>query len=148
MALQDTVDAADVVTAAINAAIPTMTESTLAAFSRVFVPEFDADELSAPKGEVFPAGLNVSVADRSSDNEDSVIEIGIGRVLTNETTDIETHLLTVEEIKDVIRPIQRLVLTNGNTLQFLGLEVTLFVPELFKSRVCLSIIRARYRGFS
>lgn len=149
MALQDTIDAADVVTASINAAILTaaITEA-IADFSRVFVPQFDVDELSAPKGEVFPAGMNLARADRRGDSETSVIEIGIGRVLTNETTDIETQLLTVNEVKEAIRPIQFLELTNGDTLQFTKLDLTLFVPELFKSRVCLSIIRVEYRGFS
>jgi len=150
MALQDTIAAADAVVLLINAA--TITEA-IGDFSRTFVPEFEPNDLPAPKGLVFPAGQNLTRADRNSDNEDNVIEVGIGRKLTGadaETTDIETQMLTVEEVIAELRKKanKRLTLAGGEVLAFRKLSVTLFVPELFRKHVALSVVRIEYRGFS
>lgn len=148
MPLQDTIAAADAVVLVINAG--TYTEA-VADFTRTFVPEFEADELPAATGLVYPSGLNISKATRTSDNEDSVIEIGIGRKLSvgaAEATDIETQLATVEEVKDVIRAARQLTLASGEILGLRTIELTLFVPELLRKRLAVSVIRVEYRGFS
>ena len=154
MALQDTILAADAVVLLINAAITADDiEEDIAPFTRVFVPEFEKDNLAVPKGEVFPAGMDISKADRRSDNEDSVIEIGVGRRMTGadaETTDVETQLLTVQQVKDELRKKENqfLTLDGGDQLQFRKVAITLFVPELFRKGIALSVVQVTYRGFS
>lgn len=148
MAIQNTIDAADAVVALINAA--GLTEGIT--FARSFIPEFDPDEMPAPKGIVFPAALELERASRADDAEDSIIEVGIGRKINNETTDVVLQLKTVEEVKDVLRDSANNELSGptdpADVVYFRALSVTLFVPELLRKRVALSIVRVTYRGFS
>jgi hypothetical protein len=147
MAIQTTIDAADAVAALLNGA----GLSEPIAYARTFVPEFEPAELTAPKGLVYPATLSVARVDRSSFSEDNGIEVGIGRTIANETTDVEIHLLTVEEVKDVLLDVDNKKITtpvDGEELTLSGeIEVVLFVPELFRMGVALSVIRIEYRGF-
>jgi len=145
-----TVDAADAVVLLVNAA--GLTEGTV--FSRSFIPEYDPEDLTAPKGVVFPAGLELARSDRGSDVEDHAIEIGLGRRLQGadaETTDIETHLSSVQEIIAVFRlKVNRIITTpvEAEELLFLAAEVRLFIPELLRKRIALSVVRLTYRGFA
>lgn len=149
MTIQNTIDAADAVVVFLNAA--TLPESIT--FARSFVPEFDPDELAnmaePAKGLVFPSQLELTRASRAEDNEDSIIEIGIGRTLDDETTAIAAQLLTVEAVKNEVRKSENGVLTlpgDSNVVDLLGLEVVLVVPELLRKRIALSVVRITYRG--
>lgn len=149
MTIQNTIDVADAVVVFLNAA--TLPESIT--FARSFVPEFDPDELAnmaePAKGLVFPSQLELTRASRAEDNEDSIIEIGIGRTLDDETTAIAAQLLTVEAVKNEVRKSENGVLTlpgDSNVVDLLGLEVVLVVPELLRKRIALSVVRITYRG--
>jgi hypothetical protein len=148
MPTQTTVDAADEVVSILNAA--GLAEGIT--FSRTFVPEFDPDDLSAgPKGSVYPAGLELSRETRAQDREDHGIEIGVGRKIANESTDIETQVNTVEEVVAELRKAANRTIStaaDGDSLKFISIEVRLFIPELLRRRVALSVVRVVYRGWS
>jgi len=155
MALQDTVDAADAVVVILNAvAVPAMPEAVT--FARTFIPEFEADDLAnlseVAKGVVVPGGFESSPASRVTDTENHIIEVGLGRTLDNETTDIDAQLLMVESVIRRIRKPAHQVITlpgDGNTLQYIGTEVAaFFVPALLTKRIALSVVRFTYRGFN
>lgn len=151
MPTQDTIEAADAVVVLLNAA--GLSEGIT--FARTFIPEFDPDDLanlSEPaKGSVFPSSLELSRASRADDNEDSIIEIGIGRKIDNEDADVKLQLATVDEVKNVIRDPDNgelaFVDDPADVVYFRRLEVTLFVPQLLRKRVALSVLRVTYRGF-
>lgn len=149
MAVQDTIDAADEVAVILNAG--TYTEALT--FARSFIPDFDPDELpdTLPKCVVFPASLELTRASRRDDNEDSVIEVGIGRKLSSAATEdaaIVAQLLAVEEVKNELRDESNQTIagkTDLDEFHFTGLTVNLFVPELLRKRIALSVIRVVYR---
>lgn len=151
MALQDTLDAADAV-AALLIASGDLTESITYVFK--MIPEFDPKVLAAltepASGQVFPSQLTLERASRVHDSEDHVVEVGIGRLIADEDANLRLHITTVEEVKNVIRDEDNQLLTlpgDGNSLSFLGIEVVLFVPELLRKRVALSVVRVTYRGY-
>jgi len=151
MAIQDTIEAADRVVEIINSL--TITEPAIT-FQRTFIPEYDPADLAAltepARGLVFPAAIELSIASRSTDAEDHIIEIGLARKIDNEDADVLTQLLTLEEIKTELRDSDNQLLTgaDGNNFQFFSMAVVLFVPESLRKRVLLSVIRIVYRGFS
>jgi len=148
MAIQDTIDAADAVVVLLNAA--TLPESIT--FERTFIPEFDPRDMGAdPVGVVVPASIDINIASRVTDSEDNIIEIGLGRVVANFNAAVVSHLETVEAIKREIRGQDNQSLTmpgDGGTVQFTGVEVVLFVPELVQQSIALSVVRVTYRGFA
>ena len=150
MTTQTTIDAADAVVSILNAA--GLAEGIT--FSRTFLPEFDPDDLASPKGSVFPASIELGRATRTEDSEDHAIEVGIGRRLTGadaESTDIETQLATVEEVLGVLRAAgNRTISTpdDSTELLFFSVEARLFIPELLRKRIALSVVRVVYRGFA
>jgi len=150
MATQTTIDAADAVVSLLNAA--GLAEGIT--FSRTFVPEFDPDELSDPKGSVFPASIELGRATRTEDSENHSIEVGVGRRISGadaESTDIETQLATVEEVLGVLRASENRTIStpdDSTGLLFFSAEARLFIPELLRKRVALSVVRVVYRGFA
>ncbi len=150
MSTETTIDAADAVVSLLNAA--GLSEGIT--FARTFVPEFDPDDLTSPKGSVFPASIDLGRATRNSDSEDHGIEVGVGRRLAGadaETTDIETQLATVEEVLGVLRskPNRTISTPDDSTeLLFFSVEARLFIPELLRKRIALSVVRVVYRGFA
>ncbi len=141
MPVQQTIDTADAVVSLINAAAIGVT------FSRVFVPEFEVDDLPAPKGIVVPSGLTVEAASRTTDYDDHTIEIGLGRRLEDEAVDTAAHLLTFEAVLSVIRGTRQLTTADGDVVTLKGaVEVRLYDPEHVRKRIVLSVIRATYRG--
>ncbi len=140
-----TIDAADAIAAVLNGA--GLTEGIT--FSRTLFPEFNPENLEEPSGQCFPASIEESRADRSTDQVDHVVEVGIGRKLDDEEADSETHLETIEEIRDKLKELAREITTptEGETLLWVGMETTLFVPELLRKRVALSVIRLSYRNW-
>jgi len=145
MPVQQTLDTADAVVSLINAA--GLTEGII--FARVFVPEFEADELTSPKGVVVASSMEIENASRTTDHDDHSIEIGIGRRLSNEAADMATHLLTLEEVLGVIRDRDNAALTvsDGEIVRLKGaVQVRLYDPAHVVKRVALSVLRVIYRG--
>lgn len=148
MAIQSTIQVADEIAKLLNAA--SLTESIV--YSRKFVPEFDPEMLAdGPKAVCFPAELALTRASRRGDAEDHACEIGIGRKISGDgEADSATQLATVDEVLLEIRKEENQIITTteGEELNFISLETKLFVPELLRKRIALSVIKVVYRGFT
>lgn len=143
MPVQKTIDIADALVTLVNAAAIGVT------FSRAFVPEFDADDLAAPKGVVVPRSITIEPGSRTTDFDDHSIEIGIGRRISSEDADMKAGLLVFEALVDVIRAgaNKSLTTSDGDTVCRRGtVEVRLYDPEHVRKRVSLSVLRVTYRG--
>ena len=143
MPVQDTIDAADMVVSELNGAGLTVG----GIFGRTFFPSFDPDDMGGdPSGQVFPAGLGLARASRRTDEEELTVEVGLGRVLSDENADTAAQLRDVEEINAALRGAEDWELPDsGEEVQFLRLESTLFVPDLLRKSVALSVVTITFR---
>jgi len=148
LVIQDTIQLADEIAKVLNAA--GLDEGIV--YSRKFVPEFDPEMLAdGPKAVCFPSDLVLTRASRRGDAEDHSCEVGIARKIDGDgEADTEKQLATVDEILETLREFsqQTIETTEGEELNFLGLETKLFVPEQLRKRVALSVIKVVYRGYT
>ena len=70
---------------------------------RLYLPIFDRKTMSVLKVSVVPKGLNTSSLDRTRDNFDYQIDVGIQKKTKNEIATIDALILLVEEISDYFR---------------------------------------------
>jgi len=70
---------------------------------RLYLPIYDLKTMSELKVSVVPKGLSTSSLDRSRDNFDYQIDVGIQKKTKNEMATIDAMMLLVEEISDYLR---------------------------------------------
>ena len=70
---------------------------------RQYLPIYDLKTMSELKVSVVPKGLSASSLDRSRDNFDYQIDVGIQKKTKNEMATIDAMMLLVEEISDYLR---------------------------------------------
>ena len=70
---------------------------------RLYLPIYDLKTMSGLKVSVVPKGLSTSSLDRSRDNFDYQIDVGIQKKTKNEMATIDAMMLLVEEISDYLR---------------------------------------------
>ena len=70
---------------------------------RLYLPICDLKTMSELKVSVVPKGLSTSSLDRSRDNFDYQIDVGIQKKNKNEMATIDAMMLLVEEISDYLR---------------------------------------------
>ena len=70
---------------------------------RLYLPIYDLKTMSDLKVSVVPKGLNTSSLDRTRDNFDYQIDVGIQKKTKNEIATIDALILLVEEISDYFR---------------------------------------------
>ena len=70
---------------------------------RQYLPIYDLKTMSGLKVSVVPKGLSTSSLDRSRDNFDYQIDVGIQKKTKNQISTIDALMLLVEEIGDYFR---------------------------------------------
>jgi hypothetical protein len=70
---------------------------------RLYLPIYDLKTMSDLKVSVVPKGLNTSSLDRTRDNFDYQIDVGIQKKTKNEIATIDALILLVEQISDYFR---------------------------------------------
>lgn len=118
-------------------------------FTVTLMPEFEADNLPAPKALVFPAGLLIESTARTGLTEDHSVEIGIGRKVVDGEEDGKTHVKLVEEVIDILkRKEYRVLEVMGEKVYRRSIESVLFIPEKLRKRIALGVVRWTYREFT
>ena len=70
---------------------------------RLYLPIYDLKTMSDLKVSVVPKGLSTSSLDRTRDNFDYQIDVGIQKKTKNEIATIDALILLVEQISDYFR---------------------------------------------
>jgi hypothetical protein len=111
---------------------------------RLYLPIYDLKTMSDLKVSVVPKGLSTSSLDRTRDNFDYQIDVGIQKKTKNEIATIDALILLVEEISDYFRA-NRLASYPG--ARFISVENSqIYAPDHLETMMQFtSVVTLTYR---